>query len=130
MTYRLQQAVRFQHCDPAGIVFYPRYFEMINLCVETWFDEVLGYPFAAMQAAGSGVPTATITVDFSAPSRLGDVLAFALEVTKVGRTSLSLTFEARAGAEVRLRGSSVLVHIDKATGRPTRWPDEVRARMD
>ena len=29
--------VRFQHCDPAGIVFYPRYFEMISQSVEEWF---------------------------------------------------------------------------------------------
>ncbi|CPO21707.1 4-hydroxybenzoyl CoA thioesterase [Bordetella pertussis] len=28
--------VRFRHCDPAGIVFYPRYFEMINDFVEEW----------------------------------------------------------------------------------------------
>ena len=33
-----QVEVRFRHFDPAGIVFYPRYFEMINDFVEEWFD--------------------------------------------------------------------------------------------
>ena len=33
MTFTTQRKVRFQHCDPAGIVFYPRYFEMINSVV-------------------------------------------------------------------------------------------------
>ena len=33
--------VRFQHTDPAGIVFYPRYFEMINQVIEDWFAEKL-----------------------------------------------------------------------------------------
>ena len=129
MTYRLVHPVRFQHCDPAGIVFYPRYFEMINLCVEQWFEEVLDYPFSAMHAGGFAIPTATISVDFSAPSKLGDLLDFSLEVTKVGRTSVSLSFRAVAGQEVRLSGTSVLVHIEKKTGRPLRWPEAIRARF-
>lgn len=129
MTFRLQQPVRFQHCDPAGIVFYPRYFEMINLCVETWCEEVLSYPFSAMHGGGFAIPTATISVDFTAPSRLGDVLEFSLEVEKVGRTSVSLAFRAVAGEELRLKGSSVLVHVDQKVGKPVRWPEDVRARF-
>jgi 4-hydroxybenzoyl-CoA thioesterase len=34
--------VRFQHCDPAGIVFYPQYFVMIHELMEDWFTEALG----------------------------------------------------------------------------------------
>ena len=33
MAFIAQRKVRFQHCDPAGIVFYPRYFEMLNSVV-------------------------------------------------------------------------------------------------
>ena len=36
--------IRFQHCDPAGIVFYPRFFEFTNQVVEDWFEEELGLP--------------------------------------------------------------------------------------
>ena len=36
MSFTLTQKVLFKHCDPAGIVFYPRYFEMINDCVEAF----------------------------------------------------------------------------------------------
>ncbi|MEL6103010.1 MAG: acyl-CoA thioesterase, partial [Pseudomonadota bacterium] len=28
MSFQFLQKVLFKHCDPAGIVFYPRYFEM------------------------------------------------------------------------------------------------------
>jgi 4-hydroxybenzoyl-CoA thioesterase len=44
MLFSINQKVLFKHCDPAGIVFYPRYFEMINDCVEAFFDEI-GTPF-------------------------------------------------------------------------------------
>jgi len=29
-AYRAQVLVRFAHCDPAGMVFFPRYMEMFN----------------------------------------------------------------------------------------------------
>jgi hypothetical protein len=34
-----QEKVRFQHVDYAGIVFYPRFLEMLNCLVEDWFEE-------------------------------------------------------------------------------------------
>ena len=75
MAFFFSQRVRFQHCDPAGIVFFPRYFEMVNATVEEWFAERLGMPFAEMHGpTQGGVPTASIRADFRAPSRLGDLL--------------------------------------------------------
>ena len=36
MGFEFRQTIGFKHCDPAGIVFYPRYFEMFNDCVEAF----------------------------------------------------------------------------------------------
>src|SRR5476649_217235 len=33
--------VRFSHCDPAGIIFYPHYFVMFNGLVEDWCNHAL-----------------------------------------------------------------------------------------
>ena len=41
-----RERVRFGHCDPAGIVFYPRYFEMLNALVEDWISEGLAEYYA------------------------------------------------------------------------------------
>jgi len=76
------QKVLFRHCDPAGIVFFPRCFEMINDCVEHFFDEYLGLPFEVLLRT-QGVPTAEISTRFLAPSRHGDRLVLVLTVTKV-----------------------------------------------
>ncbi|WP_224826037.1 thioesterase family protein [Cognatishimia sp. MH4019] len=129
MSFTLPIKIVFQHCDPAGIVFYPRYFEMINLTVEEWFAQRLGLSFAEMHGARRGVPTATIEADFPAPSRLGDLLEAELTVTKLGRTSVGLQITAKAGDEVRMQVRSVLVYVDLDTGRPIPWPEDVRARM-
>ncbi|WP_370398892.1 acyl-CoA thioesterase [Sulfitobacter sp. JB4-11] len=127
MTFAMPQKVQFKHCDPAGIVFYPRYFEMINDCVEAFFDEALEYPFEEMHRK-CGVPTAQIAVTFSAPSYHGDRLKITLDCTALGRTSVDLRIEAICEEERRFLATSTLVHIDE-NGRPTPWPDPLRARL-
>lgn len=110
--------VRFKHCDPAGIVFYPRYFEMINDLVEDWCAEGLGLSFGDMHLRnGMGVPTANIECRFSAPSFLGETLQRSLEVTRLGRSSMTLRIRfAGANDETRLQATLVLVWVAKGEG--------------
>jgi 4-hydroxybenzoyl-CoA thioesterase len=130
MVFSVKQKVRFQHCDPAGIVFYPRYFEMINAAVEDWFEERLQAPFGRMHGPDAhGVPTARIEIAFTAPSRIGEELTITLRPTKLGRTSVDLAISAMSGEELRFRQTSTLVHISLGSGRPVAWPEAVRARI-
>ena len=117
--------VEFNHCDPAGIVFYPRYFEMINSTIENFFLEIVEYPFRRMMIEGFGVPTVRIETEFRAPSRLGDQLDFALEVLKQGNSSVSFAISARCMGELRLEAQMTLVWIG-ANGRAARWPAAIR----
>lgn len=129
MAFVRRQPVRFQHCDPAGIVFYPRFFEMLNATVEDWFAG-LGMPFARMHGPlNHGVPTAAISVSFHRPARLGEVLDIALRLVRLGRMSAGLAMAARCGDELRFEARSTLVWVDMASGRPAPWPDDLRARM-
>ena len=125
MPFTYTQKIKFRHCDPAGIVFYPRYFEMMNDTVEAFFDNVLHYPFADVMG-GNGVPTAQIACTFTAPSRLGDVLEISLQITRLGRSSLDLAYVAHSTDEVRFKATSTLVFI-QGEGVPTPWPDAVRS---
>ncbi|MTI11052.1 acyl-CoA thioesterase [Curvivirga aplysinae] len=127
MSFTYPQKVLFKHCDPAGIVFYPRYFEMINDCVETFFDEVLVAPFSEIHP-DSGVPTAEISTRFLAPSRLGDDLKLTLEVIKIGGSSMRLSIRASCDQEVRFEASSTLVFVNEK-GKPQKWPETIRAKI-
>ena len=85
-----QVEVRFRHCDPAGIVFYPRYFEMINDFVEEWFDKGMGLPFHALHVERHiGTPMASVQCDFSAPSRWHERLRQVL-VQRIGGASFKV----------------------------------------
>ncbi|WP_234283520.1 MULTISPECIES: acyl-CoA thioesterase [Halomonadaceae] len=126
MTYTTQRKVRFEHCDPAGIVFYPRYFEMINATVEDWFEEVVQSGFNQLVASGRSVPTVAIETQFHAPSRLGENLAFHLVPLHAGRTSLKLEITATSKEQNRLTCQVTVVLIDLTTGRPLPWPETMR----
>lgn len=128
MVYQRLTQIEFNHCDPAGIVFYPRYFEMTNSVVENFFNDVVGRSFASMHGqANNGVPTVSLNADFVAPSRLGDKVLFSLKIEKLGRSSVSIRIEGHMGAELRLRVALVLVWINDMTSAP--WPEPMRARM-
>jgi len=125
--FSVQQKILFQHCDPAGIVFYPRYFEMINAAVEAWFEEGLGVSFATLHGErGHAVPTVTINTTFQNPSHLGDVLAIDITVLKIGGASLDLEICAQSAGTKRFEATLTLVHINKETGRPHSWSDDLR----
>lgn len=126
MEFVFKQQVLFKHCDPAGIVFYPRYFEMLNDCVEAFFDH-LGHPFHEMHP-DHGTPTARINTTFQAPSRHGDYLEFTLRCQKVGRSSLDIEINATCEKSIRLRMESTLVFVNK-DGKPTSWPDDLRQKL-
>ena len=128
MIYTRIMAVEFNHCDPAGIVFYPRYFEMTNSLVENFFADVMGHSFGRMMELGQGVPTARLEVNFRLPSRLGDRLEWRLAVVRIGGSSVNFIATAMAGDQVRLTADLTLVWVN--AGIPTPWPDAMRAKFD
>ena len=120
--------VEFNHCDPAGIVFYPRYFEMVNATVERFFA-ALGWSFGKMHLdMGCGVPLVKIAAEFPAPSRLSDDLRFSLALRRIGRASADAMIEAVCGREVRMVVSLTMVWIGPGL-KARAWPKELRALM-
>ena len=127
MAFQMKQKVLFRHCDPAGIVFYPRYFEMMNDCVEAFFDRVVGMPFEAIHAKGA-VPTAQIETRFTAPSRHGDRLTLTLAIRRLGRASCSYALTATCAGELRFETEATLVFVGP-DGRPRPWPEPIRTKL-
>ncbi|MFC4312431.1 acyl-CoA thioesterase [Steroidobacter flavus] len=129
MTFTTQAQVRFAHVDGAGIVFYPRYFEMLNGAVEDWFES-LGCPFNSMHRQRQmGVPTVKLECEFLAPSELGDVLTIRIEPTRLGQSSCTLNYSVSANGTERLRASGVLVCMNTALKKSMPWPEDLRPRM-
>lgn len=128
--FATRRQVRFGDVDAAGMAFYPRYFEMLNEAVEDWFA-TLGWDFARMHLeARAGVPLRHVEADFTAASRLGDLLDAELVVRKVGRTSVEIDASFSCAGQPRWTAKAVLVFIDLRTGAAMPWPDDLRAKLD
>lgn len=129
MAYRRRYQIEFNHCDPAGIVFYPRYFELLNSVIENFFKDGLGRPFAQVIADGNGSPTVTLEAQFTAPSRLGDLVDFTLHVRGVGRSSVDFhTILCGADGGMRAEFKHRVVWTQGLASAP--WPDALRARLE
>lgn len=119
--------IRFAHCDPAGIVFFPQYLVMLNGLLEDWFTQGLGVPFNDLLGPRRvGTPTVRLECDFTAISRMGDELVLGLEIERLGRSSLVLQLDGRCGAETRLKARQVIVFTSLDTHQPIPMPDDVR----
>lgn len=120
--------VRFADCDPAGIVFYPRYLEMFNRVVEDWCAQALACSFARMHLElGMGLPTVRLQTEFFVASRLGDQLRAQLSVCKIGSSSLTVRIKLYAQDGVlRVAGELVLVWIELRAARSCPLPQEMR----
>lgn len=121
--------VRFEHCDPAGIMFYPRFFALVNEMVEDWFA-TLGHSFAALHVARhKGVPSVRLEAEFVAPVRMGETLTQVLGVEEIGRSSCALKHIASVGDKVVARFDQTIVYADLASMRAEPWPDDLRAAI-
>jgi 4-hydroxybenzoyl-CoA thioesterase len=126
-----EKLIRFHHCDPAGIVFYPQYFVLFHELVEDWFNDGLGINYARFNTEQRlGVPMAHVDCDYLAPSKIGEHLSLALSVRRIGRTSLTLSIEGSADGAPRVRATLVVVLASMDTHRPVPFSDDLRATME
>ncbi|WP_116473610.1 acyl-CoA thioesterase [Zobellella maritima] len=130
MAFHKEEIIRFRHCDPAGIVFYPRYLEILNDMVEDWF-KVMGYPFEEMgNRLGAGVPTINLNITFMHPCRQGETLSLTLRCLKVGDSSFEINISGEQLGQPILDAQIVLCFT--TIGRQVNKlsiPDGIRKKM-
>lgn len=130
-VWRTEVLVRFSHCDPAGIVYFARYFDIMNSAVEDWFGERLGISYASLigpRRVGLGYGHAS--ADFFRPAMMGDRLTFAILVERIGRASLGLGIHAYREGEAILASRPVIVTTSLVEHRPMPIPDDLRAALE
>lgn len=123
--------VRFSHCDPAGIVYFPHYFDIFNGLIEDWYTEELGYNYAEMiMGSRFGFPFVHLDCDFKIPSRIGDVIDLTLLVERVGRSSLNIAIVCHKNGLERLRAHMVTAMMSLETKQAVPLPDDLRGKIE
>ena len=139
MKFTTQKQVRFHHCDPAGIVFYPQFFVLLHEVQEDFLAHI-GFPEHALIAGGKGVPIVDLRTEFLGMCRNGDQLVMTLELTRIGNSSLGMHYEihgsptapdglANGAGAIKLRAHGVVVYSEVPHGKPVRIPDDMRSAL-
>ncbi len=129
--FECDKLIRFHHCDPAGIVFYPQYFVLFNELVEDWFNQGLGVDFARFHVEdGLGVPMAQIECRFLSPSKVGEMLRLSLSINRIGKSSLQLNVTGKFGDETRVQATLTVVVAALTTMRSVPIPNDLRTRLE
>lgn len=129
-AFRTERTVRFSDCDPAGIVYTPRFVDMMSGVIEDFFPAALGLDYhGLLRDERIGLGYARIGVDFLRPGLMGDRLEFAVVVGRIGGASAAFTLHAfRDGGEI-LRGTLVMVTTSLAQHRAIPLPAPLRAAL-
>ena len=128
--------IEWGDCDPAGIVFYPRYFEMFDHSTTLLIESMLGmrkrelyetYGFA-------GYPMVENRARFLKPTRFGDDVVIETRLAAVGRASFEVTHRLTLAGEAAVEGFEKRVWVVRDPTRPGGFraqplPDEAAARF-
>ena len=129
MKFTVQKLVRFHHCDPAGIVFYPQFFYLLHEVQEDFLAHI-GFPEHKLIAGGTGVPIVDLKTEFLGMCRNGDALTITLELTRIGNSSLGTQYEVHGEAgDTRLKAHGVVVYSEVPHGKPVRIPEALRSAL-
>lgn len=124
------QLVRFSHCDPAGIVYYPAFLDLAHATKEDWFTDGLGYShFDLIRERRLGTPTVNLQCDFFRAVEMGQVLRFELRVVRLGGASMQYSLRGKVGDEecLQILQTVAFMHLDTRKAVPI--PDDLRPRI-
>lgn len=114
--------VQWGDCDPAGIVYYPRYFEWIDASTILLFEKATGLTKIKMleKYGGAGLALLEARADFKTASQFGDDLQILSRVTEFRRTVFFVRHTiTRAGGTVGVEAfeTRLWTERDPETGR-------------
>jgi 4-hydroxybenzoyl-CoA thioesterase len=126
LTNRRDVRIVWGDCDPAGIVFYPRYFEMFDTSTTALFERALGmtkYQFVKAYES-VGYPMVDTRARFLLPTRYGDDVVIETTITEIRRSSFDIRHRLMKDGELAVEGFETRVWVE----RDPADPDKIKAK--
>ena len=133
-VHRRPLAIEWAYCDPAGIVFNSRFFEIFDIGTWGLLEAALGVPRQELAGAFDivGVPLVEASARFLAPVKFGDLVVHESQVSAFRRSSFDVEHRLSIGTELATLGreTRVWAALDQAGRLKARpLPDAVTARF-
>lgn len=136
LTHTRTTRIEWGDCDPAGIIFYPRYFEIFDISTTMLIERATGMKkIEYLKAyAIAGHPVVETRAKFRLPTRFGDEVSIESAVVACGRSSFKIEHRLTHAGALAAEGFETRVWVARDPDDSTRMksrpiPPEVVARL-
>ncbi len=136
LIFRRQLTIEWGHCDPAGIVFNPRFFEFFDASTWLLFEAALGVKAQDLASVYNivGIALVDARANFLKPAKFGDVVELASRISEFRRSSFDVEHKLSVNGALAVEGSESRVWAVRDKTDPDKIataaiPPEVIARF-
>ncbi|MEQ9499015.1 MAG: thioesterase family protein [Deltaproteobacteria bacterium] len=116
--------------DMMGVVYYANYFRFFE-AGRTEFLRAAGFEYRMFEDRGYGLPVASASAKYHAPSKYDDPLALTIEIAEVRYGSLRITYRLVRESDDTLIATGETMHACVGpSGRVVRIPDDFRSKLE
>ncbi len=122
--------VRWVEVDMQKVVFNGHYLTYIDIAIAEYWREIgLPYPHGYVERYANDIFLRKATLEYLGSARYDDELSVYCRVSKLGRSSMTFSFEICRGAEAPLATAELVYVNADPQMRPAPLPDEVREKV-
>ncbi|MGF1511201.1 MAG: acyl-CoA thioesterase [Myxococcota bacterium] len=123
MRFRTQRRIGFGHSDPAGIAFYPRFFEWFHDAFEEMVEASTGVGYRTwVMERKLGFPAVQVACEYRRPVQFGDVADIEVFASRFTGRSATFEYRLRQVGQLAATASVKIVFLDMAMNRPRPFP--------
>jgi 4-hydroxybenzoyl-CoA thioesterase len=114
--------IEWGDCDPAGIVYFPRYFAILDNCTAHLFERATGITKYQMQKKYdfAGFPMVDVRAKFLAPTRYGDDVVIESKVVEFGKSRFEVEHRLLKDGQLCVEGFETRVWVGRHPDDPSR----------
>ena len=129
--FRHRVRVRFNECDPQGVLFYANYLMYFDVLMTELWRAAFDGGYTGMIAAGTDAVVAEAKIRYRASARFDDEVDLVAQVLRLGTTSSVTGVRAERARDGELLAEAELRHvfIDPRTVEKKEIPDDVRVGL-
>jgi 4-hydroxybenzoyl-CoA thioesterase len=126
LTHIRTTRIEWCDCDPAGIIYYPRYFQIFDTCTTVLIEHALGMNKIEFLKVYNflGYPVLDTRARFHKPTRFGDDVAIETKMVECGRSSFKLEHRLSKGDMLAAEGHETRVWA----ARDPEDPEKIKAQ--
>jgi len=136
LTFARTARIEWGDCDPAGIIFYARYYDIFDISTTMMLEHALGMNKIDYLKAYDflGHPLAETRARFLRPTRYGDDVSIETAVVACGRSSFKIEHKLTKAGTLCAEGNETRVWVVRHPGDPRRMksqplPPDVIAKL-